>query len=393
MDIMYLHEFQAKQLFSKYGVPVAPFSVISSLDDLEEAILANNLHEAVLKIQVHSGGRGKAGGIRFAKNRQEMQEHARALLGMRVVTTQTGPEGVVAEKVLLDTPIACDKEYYLAVCIDRLLGSACVIASSEGGMDIEEIAEKRPEKIMVEKIPDNRKLYRFQLLRLAKFLGWKVEEWEAGFQVIIGCVKAFFDSDAVLVEINPLASTSNGSFVALDAKIQIDDNALFRQKALESLWDPNQVSERERKAREHDLAYVSLDGSIGCIVNGAGLAMATMDLIRFWGGEPANFLDVGGGATEEKIVEGFSLLFSDEKVNAVLVNIFGGIMNCATIASALDRAVKKENYKKPIVVRMEGTNVDKAREMLTNSELNVIFAANLDEAARTVVKKGQEWLS
>ncbi|MBS0655342.1 MAG: ADP-forming succinate--CoA ligase subunit beta [Verrucomicrobia bacterium] len=377
---MYLHEFQAKQLLSEYGVPVAPFHVVSSLDELD----ALGLKQAVLKIQVHAGGRGKAGGIVRADTPKEIRKEAQRLFGMRFVNAQTGPEGVVVEKLLLDTPVTYEREYYLAVYLDRSRQGPCVIASTDGGSDIE---EQGPDKLIIEKIPEGGKLYDFQQRRLAVFLGWNRPE------IINSLVKLFFDFDALLVEINPLVVTAEGGFIALDAKINIDDNALFRQKRLMSMWDPHQVPQAERRAKQHDLAYVALSGDIGCMVNGAGLAMATMDLIRFWGGEPANFLDVGGGSSEEKIIEGFSILFSEPNVKAILVNIFGGIMNCETIAKALVRSVRDAKYKAPIVVRMEGTNWEKARQDLQESGLDITFAAGLDEACRTVVEKRQPCLS
>lgn len=369
---MYVHEYQAKQLLLEHGIRVAPFHVVQSLEDVENA-LAHGFEKAVVKIQVHAGGRGKAGGIKHAKNAQEIREHAKNLLGMRLVNNQTGPEGVVAEKILLDTPIEFSHEYYLGIVIDRKTASMSVIASREGGMEIEEIAKKDPEKICLEHVPPSGQLHHFQLMRLAKKLGWK----ESDAQIIQKLLKAFQSLDATLIEINPLAQTKEG-LIALDAKISIDDNALFRQPRLEAMWDPTQVSRAEQQAHEHELSYVGLDGNIGCMVNGAGLAMATMDLIQYWGGKPANFLDVGGSASVEKVAEGFTILFSDPAVKAVLVNIFGGIMNCEIIAEAL----LKVEFSCPVVIRMEGTNVDSAKAMLKN--LPVTFKDSLDEAAKAV---------
>ncbi len=376
---MYLHEFQTKQLLKKYGITVPEGIVVSTVEELESIA---GLDKAVLKIQVHAGGRGKAGGVRFATSPQEIREHGRQLLGMHVVTAQTGAAGITTEKILIEAPAEFEREFYLGMIIDRNEAAASIIVSPEGGMEIEEIAKTMPEKILVEKVPPTRKLHRFQQARIAKFLGLSAQAARQMCQVVDALVALFFDSEALLLEINPLVLQSEG-FVALDAKAQIDDNALFRQPELAALEDRGQLTALERKAREQELAYIGLDGSIGCMVNGAGLAMATMDLIRFWGGEPANFLDVGGSASEEKIKEGFLLLFSDTKVKAVLVNIFGGIMNCELIAKALLQA--STNVRVPVVVRMEGTNVESAKQLLAN--LPIFFAQNLNDAAHMVVEK------
>ncbi len=379
---MYLHEFQAKALLQEHGIKVAPFRVASNIEEVEKAI-SEGLLEAVLKIQVHAGGRGKAGGVKIAKNPDEIRQIAKKLLGMRLINNQTGPEGVIAEKIILDTIVTFTQEYYLSIIIDRKTANVCVIASREGGMQIEEIAAKSPEKIFVEQVPASGKLRLFQLARLAKNLEWKGVHKQAGITLLKDALEAFFALDATLLEINPLVQTEQ-NFVALDAKISIDDNALFRQKELRALWDPFQQSKLEQKAHENDLSYVALDGNIGCMVNGAGLAMATMDLIHYWGGRPANFLDVGGGASVDKVVEGFKILFSDGSVKAVLVNIFGGIMNCEIIAKGLIKAIDEVGYKNPVVVRMEGTNVESAKEILAKSGQQIVSKDNLDDAAKTV---------
>jgi succinyl-CoA synthetase beta subunit len=387
---MYLHEYQAKKLLLGYGVPVPDFSVVSSLSELDEAIAIKALKNAVLKIQVHAGGRGKAGGVLVAKSPQEIKECAKLLLGKHIVTAQTGPDGVIAEKLLVDTPVEIAKELYLAVVLDRKTAGVVVIVSSVGGVEIEELAKSSPEKIVYETVPETKQLHHFQLIHLTKALGLSGKSKEEAVSIIQGCVDAFFSLDALLIEINPLVITKagdkSGELLALDAKIQIDDNALFRQPELASMWDPSQVSKAEQDAKAHDLAYVALDGTIGCIVNGAGLAMATMDLIRYWKGEPANFLDVGGGASLEKVVEGFKILFKDPKVKAVLVNIFGGIMNCEIIAQSLLQAVNELKVHIPVVVRMEGTNVASAKKMLQASDLTVYSADTLDDAAKRVVE-------
>ncbi len=379
---MYLHEYQAKELLLEYGCPIAPFKVAQSMQEVEHA-LTQGLVEAVVKIQVHAGGRGKAGGVKLAKSPQEIREHAKNLLGMRLVNIQTGPEGVVAKKILLDTPVAFTRQFYLGIIIDRKNGGVSIIASPEGGVEIEEVAQKHPEKIFVERVAPSRKLYHFQLMRLLKNLGWTTALLkEQGSQLIQQLLTAFFELDATLLEINPLVETADG-LVALDAKLSIDDNALYRHPRLAAMWDPFQASSAEVKAHEHELSYVALDGNIGCIVNGAGLAMATMDLIRFWGGKPANFLDVGGSASIDKVAEGFKILFYDPSVKAILVNIFGGIMNCEIIAQALIKAQKEVGYKGHIVLRMEGTNVESAKKMLQDA--HVVTEDSLDEAAKKVV--------
>lgn len=342
------------------------------------------LSEAVLKIQVHAGGRGKAGGIIYAKTPDEIVQAGKRLIGMKIQTAQTGPDGVIAHKVMVDTPVAFVKEYYLAVVLDRKAASATLIASKEGGVEIEEVAKNSPDKILREKVPDCRSLRQFQLSRIVEFLGLQNCKKQAE-DVIQKMVKLFFELDALLVEINPLVLTSTGALVALDAKMQIDDNALFRHPDIQAMYDPTQLSNEEQKANEHDLAYVALPGTIGCIVNGAGLAMATMDLIHYWKGKPANFLDVGGGASKEKVIQGFQILFNDQKVKAILVNIFGGIMDCDIIAQGLLEAVSTSKRKVPVVVRMEGTNVEKARLRIKESGVQVYTADSLDEAAKLVV--------
>ncbi len=379
---MYLHEYQAKQLLAQFGIPVAPNSVVSNMDEVEKAI-REGLTEAVCKIQVHAGGRGKAGGIKVAKSPEEIRAYSKNLLGMHLVNNQTGQEGVIAEKILLDSLVAFTCEFYLGIIIDRKNAAVSVIASKEGGVEIEEVAKKSPEKIIVETVQPTKKLYHFQLLRLAKALGWKGLHKEAGISLISNLLQAFYALDATLIEINPLVEVNTG-FIALDAKITIDDNALIRQKRLKEMWDPSQESQSEQKAHAHDLSWVALDGNIGCMVNGAGLAMATMDLIKFWGGEPANFLDVGGSATYDKVVEGFKILFQERGVKAVLVNIFGGIMDCEIIAKALIDVLKMDFFVKPVVLRMEGTNQASAKQLIKDSNLNIIIQDSLNDAAKKV---------
>jgi succinyl-CoA synthetase beta subunit len=388
---MNLHEYQAKQILEKYSIPIPAFGVASTV---EEALLVAEklgLVEAVVKIQVHAGGRGKAGGVKFAKSKKEIGEVARALIGMKMVNQQTGPEGVVAGKVLISEPVDIAKEFYLGAVIDREAAAPILIASPEGGMEIEEIAHKTPEKILKMRFGIDGKLKSYQLLRLAKFMGWSGDLAKQGAKIAQGIAKCFMETDASLLEINPLVLTKENQIVALDAKLSIDDNALFRQKEIVDFYDPSQVSAQEAAAKQYDLAYIAMHGDIGCMVNGAGLAMATMDIIQLYGGAPANFLDVGGGASKEKVAEGFRIILSDRKVKAVLVNIFGGIMNCATLAEGVIHACKEQHIKIPIVVRMEGTNVAEGKRLFKESGLKITTAEDIKQAAELAVasvKKG-----
>lgn len=383
---MNIHEFQAKTILKKFGIPVPEFGVASTVEEAVQVAEGLQLEEAVLKIQVHAGGRGKAGGVKFAKNRGEIAGVARALIGMKMVNEQTGPEGVVAHQVILSKPIDIEKEYYLSVLIDRDRGAPVLIASPEGGMDIEQIAHQSPEKIVTIPFSSQGRLRAYQLIRLCKFMGWSGEVAKKGAAFASALAKCFIETDASLLEINPLVKTKQGELTALDAKLSLDDNALFRHPEIGAYYDASQVSIQESMAKESDLAYIAMQGTIGCMVNGAGLAMATMDIIQFFGGSPANFLDVGGGATKEKVAEGFRIVLSDPKVNAILVNIFGGIMNCATIAEGVIHAAKEQNIKIPIIVRLEGTNVDEGKRLFKESHLKIITADDLQQAAELAVR-------
>ena len=382
---MNLHEYQAKRVLKKFGVRVPDFAVISTVEEALKAAKELHLSSAVLKIQVHAGGRGKAGGVKFAKTKEEIGSVAKALIGMKMVNRQTGPEGVIAREVLIGKPIDIAKEYYIGALIDRRLASPILIASQEGGMEIEEVAEKSPEKILKMPFSENGKLHNYQLLRLAKFMGWEGEVAKQGMLLAQQLAKCFIETDASLLEINPLVLTEQQEIVALDAKLSIDDNALFRQAELFKYYDPTQISPQEAAAKQHDLAYIAMHGDIGCMVNGAGLAMATMDIIQLYKGAPANFLDVGGSATKEKVAEGFRIILSDPKVKAVLVNIFGGIMNCATIAEGVIAAAKELHVQVPIVVRLEGTNVAEGKRRFAESGLKIATADGLAEAAQKAV--------
>jgi len=382
---MNLHEYQAKKILKKYGLPIPEFGVASSVEEARR--IADELHltQAVLKIQVHAGGRGKAGGVKFAKTKEEIGKLAKQLIGMKMVNQQTGPEGVIAHKILISKPADIEKEFYLGAVIDRDSARPILIASPEGGMEIEEIAHKSPEKILKLPFSSDGKLRSYQLLRLTKFMGWSGPLAKQGAMIAAKLAKCFMDVDASLLEINPLVQTPTGELLLLDAKLSIDDNALFRQPEIAAFYDPTQVSVQEAAAKQFELAYIAMHGDIGCMVNGAGLAMATMDIIQLFGGAPANFLDVGGGSSKEKVAEGFRIILSDPKVKAILVNIFGGIMNCATLAEGIVNACKEQKIKVPLVVRMEGTNVEEGKRILKESGLKIITAEDFKKAAELAV--------
>ena len=382
---MNLHEYQAKEVFRSYGIPVPDGRVASTAEEAVAAAEALGGSVWVVKAQVHAGGRGKAGGVKLARDLESVRSAAQEMLGRRLVTHQTGPEGLPIEKVYVEVGSEIDREIYVSLTLNRERGRIAVIASAAGGMDIEEVAAKTPEKILTVNVHPAAGLQPYQCRNLAYGLGFKgaqVAEFEA---IAKALYRLYLEKDASLVEINPLIVTKAGRLVALDAKINVDANALFRQKELAALRDPNQEDPMERRASEHDLNYVSLDGDIACMVNGAGLAMATMDLIKLHGGNPANFLDVGGGATSERVTAAFSLILSNPKVRAILVNIFGGIVRCDLIAEGVINAVQNVGVKVPVVVRLEGTNAEKAREMLAGSGLTITAATDLTDAARKVV--------
>lgn len=388
---MNIHEFQAKQILQSLGIPVPPFEVASSKEEVLHLLNQMGLNQAVIKIQVHAGGRGKGGGVKIGKNRQEILDFSEKLLGMRLVNSQTGKEGMVANQLLISPLIDFQKESYVAAVIDRQKAQSVLILSPVGGMDIEEIAARHPDSILTLPIQPQGKLRSYHIIQAIKFMGWKGKTADIGKKILQALANAFVELDALLVEINPLIETASSELWALDAKVVIDDNALFRQPKLASFYDPTQLSVFEARAHEYELAYIALEGNIGCMVNGAGLAMATMDIIHYYGGEAANFLDVGGGATESKIAVGFDILLSDPKVKAILVNIFGGIMSCVTLAQGILTAAKGRKLHVPLIVRMEGTEVEDGRKLLQNSGLNILIAKSLDDAARqavTAVKNG-----
>jgi succinyl-CoA synthetase beta subunit len=391
-DRMNLHEYQAKDVFRHYGIPVPPGRVAASADEAAAAAKALGGSVWVVKAQVHAGGRGKAGGVKLVRDLDGVRSAASGMLGTRLVTKQTGAEGLPVERVYVESGSEIDREIYLSLTLNRERGRIALIASAAGGMDIEEVAAHTPEKIITVNVNPSAGLLPFQCRRLAFGLGLSGPQVAELQSIVTALYKLYLEKDAALVEVNPLIVTKAGKLVALDAKINLDANALFRQPELAAQRDPSQEDQMERRAAEHDLNYVSLDGDIACMVNGAGLAMATMDLIKLHGGKPANFLDVGGGATSERVTVAFQLILSNPKVRAILVNIFGGIVRCDLIAEGVINAVKNVGVSVPVVVRLEGTNAAQARDMLANSGLTIAAATDLTEAARQVVslaKKGR----
>jgi len=381
---MNLHEYQSKNLFSEYGIPVQVGEVARSA---EEAVKhAKNLggDAWLVKAQVHAGGRGKAGGVKFTKDLKEVESTTAALIGSQLITKQSAPDGQPVNCVLIAAAADIDQELYLGAIIDRASRRVTFMGSRAGGMDIEEVAAKTPEKIITVSVDPNLGLQDFQCRELAFGLELdKVQRAELQ-KIVQGLYRLFVEKDVSLIEINPLAILKDKSLCAVDAKINLDENALYRQE-IANWRDPSQEDEKERKAKEFDLNYVTLDGNIACMVNGAGLAMATMDIIKLTGGEPANFLDVGGGTTAEKVAEAFKIIVSDDKLRAILVNIFGGIVRCDLIAEGVISAVKEVGIKVPVVVRLEGTNVDAGKQMLEESGLDILSADNLADAAEKVV--------
>ncbi len=382
---MNLHEYQSKALFAEYGVPVPQGRIAANEKEAAEAAKALGGKVWVVKAQVHAGGRGKAGGVKLARSFEEVASHAKEMLGRRLVTHQTGHDGLPIERVYVESGSDIERELYLSLLVDRASERIAIMASAAGGMDIEQVAAETPEKILTVQLHPAAGLQPFHARRLAYGLGLEKAQQKELHDILVKLVKLFEECDASLVEINPLIVTKDGHVVALDAKINVEDNALFRQKRLAEMRDPSQEDERERRAHEHDLNYVSLEGDIACMVNGAGLAMATMDLIKLHGGEPANFLDVGGGATAARVKEAFNIILTNKKVKAILVNIFGGIVRCDLIAEGVIAAIKEADVGVPVIVRLEGTNVDKGRKLIAESGFDVVAAENLKDAASKAV--------
>ncbi|MEE9549256.1 MAG: ADP-forming succinate--CoA ligase subunit beta [Candidatus Binatia bacterium] len=382
---MNVHEFQAKEILARYGVPVPRGRVASTPEEVRAAAFDIG-GPCVVKAQIHAGGRGKAGGIKLAQTPEEAKDLAQELIGKNLITHQTGPAGRVVKRVLVEQQSDISHEWYLGVALDTSASRPSVMACAEGGVEIEEVASRNPEKIMREVIDSADGILPFQGRRLAYGLGLPQDKVAPFLTLLQGLVRAFIDCDCMLAEINPLVFTREGQLVALDAKISFDSNALFRHKEIAALRDLDEEDLREVEASKFGLTYISLQGNIGCMVNGAGLAMATMDIIKLCGGEPANFLDVGGGATKEKVAQAFKLILSDKRVRGVLVNIFGGIMRCDVIAEGIVDATKEMKVAVPLVVRLQGTNVEQGRKLLSESNLSVTPADTMAEAAEKIVK-------
>jgi succinyl-CoA synthetase beta subunit len=385
---MKIHEYQAKALLARYGVPVPRGEVAHTADEVDT--IARRLGgSVVIKAQIHAGGRGKGGGIRIAQSPAEAAELAKKMLGMKLVTHQTGPEGRIVQRVLVEETLPVTRELYLGVVLDRAQGKAVFMASGTGGVDIEEVAATAPEKILKETMEPGLGLAAFQARKLSYGMGLEGATASAAASAIMALARAYEDLDASLAEINPFVVTTDGRVFALDAKINLDDNALYRHKDLLELRDLNEEDPLEVEASRYGLNYIKLEGNVGCMVNGAGLAMATMDIIKYAGGNPANFLDVGGGASAEQIQNAFRILLSDPHVKAVLINIFGGILRCDRLATGVVAAARELNIRVPVVVRMEGTNVEEGRRILTESGLNFTVAENMRDAAEKVVRLAQ----
>ena len=389
---MNIHEYQAKELLRKYGVATGQGLPAMSVEEAVKAAETLGGPVWVVKAQIHAGGRGKGGGVKVVKSVEDVRKEVQRILGMQLVTHQTGPEGQKVRRLYIERGAEIAKELYLSVLLDRATSRVTFMASTEGGMDIEEVAHKTPEKIIHVAIDPATGMQPFHARKLAFGLGLSGDAVKSATKFMLAMYKAFVDLDASLVEINPLVLTKQNEIIALDAKVNFDDNALFRHPDVAALRDEDEEDEKERIAKDHELSYVALEGNIGCMVNGAGLAMATMDIIKLYGGEPANFLDVGGGADAARVTAAFKLILSDSNVRGVLVNIFGGIMKCDIIAEGIVMAAKEAKLHVPLVVRLEGTNVEKGKKILSASGLPIIAADNLADAAQKVVsatKKAQ----
>ncbi|MBE0622493.1 MAG: ADP-forming succinate--CoA ligase subunit beta [Burkholderiales bacterium] len=382
---MKIHEYQAKEVLRKYGVPTPQGVPCFSVDEAVKATQSIPGKVWVVKAQIHAGGRGKGGGVKVAKSPDEVKTYAGQILGMQLKTHQTGPEGQKVRRLLIEEGADIKKELYVGMVVDRVTQKVCLMASSEGGMDIEEVAAKTPEKIHKVFVDPETGLKDAEADAVAAKIGIPAASVPQARAVLQALYKAFWDTDASLAEINPLVLTGDGRVVALDAKINFDSNALFRHPDLVALRDLDEEDPAEIEASKYDLSYISLDGNIGCLVNGAGLAMATMDTIKLYGAEPANFLDVGGGATAEKVTEAFKIMLKNPKVKGILVNIFGGIMQCDTIATGVVAAAREVKLSVPLVVRMKGTNDEKGRKILKDSGLPIISADNMADAAQKIV--------
>ncbi len=383
---MNIHEYQAKAILKKFGINVPNGVAVFSLNEIENKIKILKTKKIVLKAQIHAGGRGKAGGIKIANTLEELKLYAKNLLGKKLVTHQTGNEGREVKRLYLEESCAVKKEFYLSCLVDRSSSGIAFISSAEGGTDIENVAKKNPEKITTTRIAFSDDIKEEDLKKIIYPFLLPESLYQQAFKIIRLIYKVLKEKDASLIEINPLVLTEDNSLVCLDAKISFDDNALYKHADILSLKDPNEEDPIETEASKHDLAYIKLDGEIGCMVNGAGLAMATMDIIKLYGSEPANFLDVGGGASKEKVAAAFKIILMDKKIKGILINIFGGIMRCDVLAAGVVEAAKETKLSVPLVVRLAGTNVEIGKEILKKSKLKIIAANNLEDAARKIVE-------
>ena len=383
---MNIHEHQAKEIFKKFGINVPNGIVVFSLEEIDQKFKILKTNKIVLKAQIHAGGRGKAGGIKIVNNINELKKQAKSLFGKKLVTHQTGPQGKEVKRLYLEETCDIAKEFYLSCLIDRSSSKIAFISSTEGGVDIENVAKNNPDKIITVKLNLSASVHEEDIKKIIQPFGLPEKSKKQAFHLIQSIYKVLIEKDASLIEVNPLILTKDGKLLCLDAKINFDDNAIYRHPDILSLKDVNEEDPIEAEASKHELAYIKLDGKIGCMVNGAGLAMATMDIIKLYGSEPANFLDVGGGASKEKVSAAFKIILSDKNVKGILINIFGGIMRCDVLASGVIEAAKETNLSVPLVVRLAGTNVELGKEILKKSKLKIISANNLADAAKKIVE-------
>jgi len=383
---MNIHEYQAKEIFKEFGIKVPNGVPIFGLDEIEKKFKILKTNKIVLKAQIHAGGRGKAGGIKIVNNIDELKKQAKNLFGKKLITHQTGPEGKEVKRLYLEETCDIAKEFYLSCLIDRSSSKIAFISSAEGGINIEEVAKNTPEKIVTVKLNLSKSIKNEDVKKILQPFALSKKSSKEAFQLIQSIYSILLEKDANLIEINPLILTKDDNLLCLDAKINFDDNALYRQPDILSLKDFNEENPIETEASKHNLAYIKLDGKIGCMVNGAGLAMATMDIIKLYGSEPANFLDVGGGASKEKVSAAFKIILSDKNVKGILINIFGGIMRCDVLAQGVVDAAKESNLSVPLVVRLAGTNVKLGKEILKKSNLKIISANNLSDAAKKIIE-------
>ena len=383
---MNIHEHQAKEILKEFGAPVSNGVVILSLNEINEKISQLKSKEFVLKAQIHAGGRGKAGGVKLIKNLKELKKEAENMMGKILITHQTGPEGKEVKRLYIEEASEISKEFYLSCLVDRESSKIAFISSTEGGMDIEKVAFEAPEKIITTKVDLKNEIENEEIEKIIAPFKFNKNQKNEAIKLVQGLYKILLQKDASLIEINPLITTKNGKLICLDAKMNFDDNAIFRRPEILKLRDLNEENLVEIEASKHDLAYIKLNGSIGCMVNGAGLAMATMDIIKIYGKEPANFLDVGGGASKEKVAAAFKLILSDKNVEGILINIFGGIMRCDVLAQGVVNAAKEINLSVPLVVRLAGTNFEEGKEILDKSNLKILSASDLNDAAKKIVE-------